>query len=88
MAQVEAGRDPDCALCLLLPYGACDWHRAWCDGEAGRASATAEPFVVRRCAVEASEGDSSRAPGTLAASSLEQPSAQGAAQAQGSEQAS
>jgi hypothetical protein len=20
-------RDPTCAICLLLPYGACDWHR-------------------------------------------------------------
>lgn len=20
-------RDPTCAVCLLLPYGACDWHR-------------------------------------------------------------
>jgi hypothetical protein len=20
------GRDPDCAICRLLPYGACDYH--------------------------------------------------------------
>lgn len=20
-------RDPDCVICNLLPYGACDWHR-------------------------------------------------------------
>lgn len=28
MVQVEAfARDPTCMLCLLLPFGACDWHR-------------------------------------------------------------
>jgi len=28
MHETSDARDPDCAICGLLPYGACDWHAA------------------------------------------------------------
>jgi len=27
METADTGRDAGCALCRLLPLGACDWHR-------------------------------------------------------------
>jgi len=28
MHEESEARNPDCAICALLPYGACDWHAA------------------------------------------------------------
>src|SRR5665811_220176 len=37
MDGAELGRNPDCAICLLLPYGACDWHARMPESRPNRA---------------------------------------------------